>query len=770
MRIFCFIFFSFFFTNLYCQNFNYHINGNVNDSLSNIPVEFANITLYDADSIFQAGTITNENGEFSLSLTKKGMYKLVVSFIGYKSKIVNLNVINKKNNIGLIKIKPSAILLENVEIYGKRAYVNLVDKEIIRPDSSMLKTSTNALDVMSKISGLKVNRLNNNVSILGRNNVLVLLNGINKEGNINLSSIKPEDIEQIEIIKNPSSKYDSEYSSVINIILKKEIKNGFSVNIDLSYFGLRHNESSLNLEYGKEKIRLFCNYQLYLRNHPETITTHLESKTKTDTFTVNSYKEIENPFELGHFFQYGIDYFISKKSILNFTGDYKIINTNYDGTKKTTSITNNIKNYNLTTNQKIDGKYIMQNYSLFYKLKFDRIKSNLAFNVNYYKMNFEVFNLYKDTYHYSNKIFSNRTQDEYDDKESMNANIDYQQSLSEKIQIESGYQLYLRNIQNTYDQNSIIDKSNYDETRNSIYGNIYINNLGKFNVLVGLRFENSGISFNDNTNNYSNLNPNVGLLYKLNNKSSFTYNFKRYVNRPNFHQLKPFEYQIDSLNYTKGNPYLIPEKNDYNNIAYVYRNKTFLINSSLFYKTGYDVIANTVLVNNGIRYSSQENIAKTKEYGFQLSSSFKPFDFIKLNPYFETYNQTFINDSLKNEIFSFSFSLSSEIQLTKDIFAGFDITIPGKRLYLQGHYLTNPSIDAVYLGKLVFNSKGMLLIGVSNPVNDMEIEYYEKSNNYKYTITDITKIRMFVIKFSYYFHKGNEIAKIQHQLNMEKDK
>ncbi|GAB4278860.1 MAG: TonB-dependent receptor [Marinilabiliales bacterium] len=770
MKLLYFIFIFFIINNVYCQNFNYQINGRVNDSLSNTPIEFANIALYNEDSVFQVGTITDNNGKFSITLSNKGKYKLIVSFIGYKSTILNINVINRKNNIGIIKIKPSTILLKNVEVYGKQAYVNLIDKEIVRPDSSILKTSTNALEVMSKISGLKVNRLNNTVSILGRDNVLVLLNGVHKEGGINLSSIKPDDIEEIEIIKNPSSKYDSEYSSIINIILKKRIKNGVSVNLDLNYFGLRHNESSLNLEFGKKNIRLFCNYQLYLRNHQREITTHLESETDTNNFIINTFKKIEHPFELGHFYQYGIDYFISKKSILNFTGDYKIINTNYDGIKETNSIINNIEKYNLTTNQKINGNYVMQNYSLFYKLKFDSIKSSLSFNTNYYKMNFEVLNLYNDIYYYSDTIFSNREQNDYDNKESINANIDYQQTLNKKIQIESGYQLYLRDIQNVYNQNSIIDKSSYTEVRNSIYCNFYISNITKFNFLLGVRFENSVILLDNNINKYSNLNPNVGVLYKLNPKSSITYNFKRSINRPNFQQLKPFEYQIDSLNYTKGNPYLIPEKNDYNNISYVYRNKTFIINPSLFYKTGYDVIANTVIVNNGIRYSSQENIARTNEYGFQLSSSFKPFDFITLNTYFDIYNQTFINDSLINKIFSLSFSLSSEIQLPKDLFAGFDITIPGKRLHLQGYYLTNPSIDAVYLGKLVLKSNGMLLIGISNPINDMKVDYYEKSNNYKYTITDITIFRMFVIKITYYYHKGNNISKVQHMLNMEKDK
>ena len=413
----------------------------------------------------------------------------------------------------------------------------------------------------------------------------------------------------------------------------------------------------------------------------------------------------------------------------------------------------------------------MQNYSLFYMLKFDSLKSDLSFNANYYKMNFETFNLYNDTYHYStDTILSNRAQNEFDNKESINFCIDYKQKLNEKFQIESGYQLYIRNIQNAYTQDSIFDKFNYNEIRNSIYGNIYINNLWNFDFIFGLRFENSNILIDNINNIYSNFNPNISILYKLNNKSYFTFNYKRSVNRPNFEQLKPFVYKIDSFNYTKGNPFLIPQKNDFYNIDYVYKGKNLLLNPSLFYKSAYDVIANSVIVNNGIRYSSQENIAKTIEYGFQLSSSFSPFSFIKLNPYFDIYNQNFYNDGLKNNIFSFSFSLSSEIKLPKDILAGFDITIPGKRLYLQGYYLSNPSIDAVYLIKSVLNSNGMLMVAVSNPINDIKVEYYENSDNYKYSKTDITKFRMFIIKFSYYFHKGKEISKIQRKLNMEKDK
>ncbi|NPA67928.1 MAG: TonB-dependent receptor, partial [Chlorobi bacterium] len=345
------------------------INGIILNQENKKAIPYADIRLFNLKDSLISGAITSYKGEFKLSDIPVGKYKLLINFIGFESKTINVDVFKKtKIKLGKIYIKPSYETLTEVTVKGDRGrYETLIDKNIFIPDTNMIKSSASAADLLGKIPGLKINRLNNTVKIIGQDNTTVLINGQERGGNVNIATIKPEDIDKIEIIKNPSSKYDGEYAGIINIILKKKVAAGLTLTLEPNYFGKMHNESFINIEYGIKKIRFFSNYMFHYRNHPVLQTDSLTTTENEDVYEKISETEYNKMQETGHFFQYGFDYFINDKNTFNFTGDYKIINADRTGAENTETYLNKNLYDEFSINMRTDGNYLMQNYSVYYK-------------------------------------------------------------------------------------------------------------------------------------------------------------------------------------------------------------------------------------------------------------------------------------------------------------------------------------------------------------------------------------------------------------------
>jgi len=759
------------------QNFKGVISGFVVDQF-NQRIQFATVQLLNTvDSTMLMGTITDEKGEFRLEQLEMGKYLLKISFVGFQPNIqfVNLSNSNRKLNLEKIELTRSEEQLEELVIKGERSsYLSLVSKDVVVPDSNMLKSSLTTIDLLKKVPGLKVNILNNSVTILGKDNVLVLIDGIDRSGNINLKTLDPKLIDRIEIIKAPSSKFDSEYTGVINIILKKR-NSGLTINVDLDYFGLRHNESSANIEYGVSKLRFFLGYQFHYRNHSQS-SNGWDSTFSNNAINFNTTEAFsENPIEIGHFFQYGFDYFINSKNTFNFTGDYKIINTNRETTSHTKTYHDSILINNFQTNLKPEGDYIMQNYSLYFEKEFNKPETNISFDVNYYQMDFNSNRMISDTYFNANgsilQMVDRKTINE-DDKTSLNFKVDYTQTLSNTFNYEVGYNFYFRSFNNQYNNDGLMEYFLYDEYRNSVYYDFYLNNIGKFSFINGLRIENTNILINDSIKDFHTyFVPVLSAMLKLNESHTFRTNYKQRLTRPTFIMLQPFTYQADSITYYSGNPFLLPQINDYFDISYVFKKEKFFLSSTIFVNFGKNIIGKNIEVIDNVKHISNENVANSFGYGIQFNSSLNLFNILRLNPYLDIYYQSFQNKDEKNSGHSSSFSLSGELTLPKDIFAGFDLTIPGKRYYLQGYDSDNFIIDAIYLGMPVLKEKGSVLIAVINPLSvDITTETFESTFDYKMYEQFGFDFRMFVVKFSYTFHKGKDVKTLSRQLNMERDK
>lgn len=775
MKIKSFFIICFFIQNilLFAQNNqDGKVSGTIIDLETKEGIAFANVILCSViDSAMVAATVTNEEGSFSISKIPYSQYLLKISCIGYKRKVVKIEV-GKSHQILPLEntaLTPDEIKLNDITIKGDRGSTRIfINKEVVVPDTSMLKSSANALELLSKIPGLKVDRLNNSVTILGKENVLLLINGIEREGGINLNTIKPDEIDKIEIINAPTSKYDSEYTGAINIILKRQSRKGFSVDLDLNYYGTRHNESFAQLQYGMKNLRIFGNYSYYLRNH---LFETSEQRNNNTYFYENESKQLKNK-ENGHFFQFGGDYFINGNNTLNFTGDYKTIDMNKNGVSST-DVSEQGADHSFSSAYFPSGKIVMQNYSVYYEHSFKNPLTRITTDFNYYNYRLDnqvdfFYTFFKDDLSLDYQSQSSRQ--ERFNKNSYNYKIDFSTLLFKSLAVETGYNFYRRDFQNYFTQNNLSEKFIFLEDRNSVYTNLTYK-FNKLSFYSGIRMENTHTLINKNIiNNYFHFVPGFGISWSQNGASNFQINFRKKLSRPEIELLNPFVYRQDSLNSNSGNPTLKPAINNNIEFRYIFKRNSFYLSPSLYYSWSRNIIGKRILLSGNSKFTQTDNIAQSESKGFQIRSTFTLFKIIKLNPFFHFYSKSVSDGNIENSGNSFSASLFTEIKLPGNTSVGVDLSLPGKEYYLQGFYQNNFRIDYLYGNINILKGKGMLMAGIINPFTILTTETREVWENTQLTLKNRMDNQMFFIKFAYSFNVGSAIKTLQRSYNMERDK
>ncbi|MDF1549309.1 MAG: outer membrane beta-barrel family protein [Bacteroidales bacterium] len=747
-----------------------NLRGKVIDMHENA-IQYVSIRLFlqNSDSLI-AGTITDQNGEFSFTKISNIWNTIKIDYIGYKQQIIKLNFDEKvsKLNLGNITLVEDDVFLEEISVKGDKGHIEVkVDRNVVIPDSMALNSSSSALELMAKIPGLEVNPLNNSVTIPGKANVLVLINGFARP--INLNTIPSEEIEKIEIITNPVSEYDSEYTGVINIVLKKKDLQGFQGTSSIGYYGNSHNDSYVQAEYGRGKIRLFGTYNIYFRNHSrinETI--RISYDESNENYRYYSFSKLDKPLELGHFFQYGLDIFINDKNTLNFTGDNKISISDFKTILNTGSYLNNLITDSLNSLKIFRGKYFQDNYSVFYKRHFDDKENEFNVDLNYYRMQFEEKNTFNESYYWLNRNIV-RSENSIDHKESINFKTNYSHEISDIFNLQIGYKFYYLNGKNEFFHNTAIQIFRNKESRHSIYFTAILR-LKKFDFQFGVREELTLIDIADSIiNKYDDLLPSFGILTRLNEKSHLKFNYIRSLIRPRYWMLKPFVYQLDSLNYSVGNPYLLPSREDNFELTYLLRSGGQYFTTALYYNQSTDLFETKADVDKNISTKYTTNDANGYRIGLKLSGTIKQFKIWKLNFYIET-SYSMIKDEIeKNSGYSLRYSISSEIGLPWQTYLNISLSSNGKYYDLQGYTKNHFAITGIYLSKKIFKKQGYIFTGVSYPFNEMEFERYESAYNYNTNQKSTIFFRMYILKLSYNFKTGKKIQTLDRELNMERD-
>jgi len=561
-------------TNAYSNNPG-KIEGVVMDAQSSLSVIAAKVELIKvADSTVVKVILTDIDGKYALQDIPYGKYALRISGMTYRKQIIpDINITPEKPNIkfSATTLLPESKTLNEVVVTGYKMTGQIEDDKIVY--SVKDKTSAMAqsgLDLLKQLPEVSVNFLTNEVTLAGSSNILFQVNG-KKVDRTYLQQINPKMVEKIEVVTNPGSKYDGDIDAVINIIMKKNGEDGLTgrINLEIPTSKTFFSNNNVNIDYYNKGVHLFVagwggmsRWNLFFNNSRTSIQ-------GTDNTTVLQQNASGPTVHRYVGFTYGGDWFINDRNIINF---YSTLcpQVPFGNDVTMDNLPADVRSAHIRTFTGNHYDHFYNNYSLFYKHKFS--KQDHEFSVegffsnnrdgndkDYYEQNYDSNNVLSE-------IITNRNNQVTDySKNQFIVKADYTYPVTNKLKVSGGYNFNLSRIDDKFDEriSAFSDRMKYDESRNSLYGNISWN-IGQLNLQSGMRFEASDVHIShsyDSTRNYTCFLPFASLQYKLGKKQTLRLSYRKSIQRPGMYQLSPFNYQDDPYTENVGNLALEPSYN-----------------------------------------------------------------------------------------------------------------------------------------------------------------------------------------------------------------
>jgi outer membrane receptor protein involved in Fe transport len=631
------------------------ITGYVIDSSATKAVEFANVGLINKVTNKPIdGTTADEKGKFTLNRIPKGSYKLMITFIGFKTYTAdNLEVDEKGTNIdlGVIKLAPNVQTLEEVTVAGQKALIeDKVDRLVYNAEKDGTSKGGDATDVLKKVPMLSVD-LDGNVSLKGNTNVKVLIN--NKPSSIMASSVAdamkqiPADmIKSVEVITSPSAKYDAEGSSgIINIITKKNTLQGLTLNIDTSV-GIRGSSLNLNGNYRKGKMGFSvggfgrANYNVNGAFENEQITT----TTAGEKFTNMQIADTRSKEAFGQY-RFGWDYDINKKNTVTASFRYGLRNQNryQDLLKNQQYINANLINTNTRNVETIDnsGSYDL---NLDYTHTYDKPQREFSILTQISRNN-RTNDFINALLGIDNQSITSRIKNNNDSfNQEITIQADYQTPITKNHIIELGGKGILRQVSSDF-KYSFANGANapYMEVTNKQLSNVFdydqnvigtytslTSKLGKkYNSKIGVRYEFTDIlaKFKDGQNlnipKYGIVVPSVTLSRNLKGGSTLKISYNRRIQRPSLQFLNPNKNASNPLSISYGNPELDPEfTNNFEMTLNTFFKNTFLTISPFFRNTNNAIESLRDVIGKDTIRTTYANIGSQNAYGFTVFGNY----------------------------------------------------------------------------------------------------------------------------------------------------
>ena len=562
-------------TSLTCQAQN--IKGKVCYEKDKSPVQFASVALVQLpDSTMITGVITLTDGGYLLEKVKPGNYFLKASFVGYKAngKNVIVEATNKEVSVDTIYLAEIITSLKEVTVSAERIKgKEMVDRTVYAIPEVIAKSSTNGYDILKKIPQVNVD-FQNNITLNGSSNFIIQVDGRQRDRDY-LNKLLPSDIQSIEIISNPSGKYEGNIDGVINIILKKEARYGMNGNVGgvVKPFNKPTVQATGSLDYSMGKITFYITGFSFLQklNINTTNTSNFVMNDSTSIMSGTGALKVTSSSV-----NTGFDYYLNDKNNLSFNISYKPIDQDINVPGETVLYKSSVPLNTILSLSANTTHSAETAASLFYKKTFSKPVQEFTAEANLYRFKSNTGNDFTNTrYLYNSDIEINsysRLEDDINNRNYFSVKLNYVQPLGMSAKIETGYQLYSQQMSYLFNINNQ-ETSNmfkYDEFRNSIYGGITWN-LKKVGFQAMLRVENSHIKADSVTEpNYSCFLPSANLQYKFSASHNLKFTYNRRINRPGIYNMDPYYKIGQNYDITVGNPNLKPDYRDRLQLTYTW--------------------------------------------------------------------------------------------------------------------------------------------------------------------------------------------------------
>lgn len=741
------------------------IQGTVLDSLTQEPIGFASIVLQEAlEKKDVDGGLADEKGRFALKELKNAKYNVIISFLGYETKILGPYKINKdlqEYKLGNILLQPTAKNLEEVTVVGAKELVeHKIDRLVFNAEKDVTSKGGTAADVLRRTPLLTVD-LEGNVSMRGSSNLKVLING--KPSTIMSSNIAdalkmiPADvIEKVEVITNPGAKYDAEGTGgIINIVTKTKKIQGVSGNIYASA-GSKSSSLGSNINVRMGKIGFNGNLGgFYWRGKGESSIQRENLGTTINPYYLQTGNSSNDGG--GLYSQVSADYDINSKNSL--TASVRLPLNRFANENSQTTFAGDQPGqlpFSFKRNSDVVNKVFGTDVNVDYRKTFDK-ESEQEFSIS-------------GQYSYSDRN-TDYTTDQFDSLDIINyrelgPNIstnkeytlasDYTHPISKNVVVESGAKGIFRNVfsdiyydtlnfttqqfQRDVSRNNLF---NYDQNVASAYGQITFPITTSLKGRAGLRYEHTfikGLTESDGNefkNDYASWIPSGLLSYSFKDKSTMKLSYSRRIQRPSMFYLNPYVNYNDPTNISYGNPELEPELTESFELSYSFSKNIKNGTVSVYYKTTDDLIDNYRFVDSaGVTHSTFNNLANSISSGVSINGGIMKLGSIILNGTVNLYYQKVESSQftdVRNDAFSYSVNGFAMVNVTPTLGVTFFGFVNSPKLTTQGKQ-SSWFVYSIGLRKDLWKKMGGISIGVDNifhPKMNLDAEFKSSTLYYK---------------------------------------
>lgn len=743
-------------------------SGKIVEKNTKQPLEFATIILTDTTTNkLITGESTNNKGEFSMKV-KKGNYNIKIEFIGFKNHLINNISLTKNHSIGTILLQEDSQALDEIEVTAEKSTVEYkLDKRVFNVGKDLISKGGSVNDILNNVPSVNVD-IEGAVSLRGNSNVRVLINGKPSvlTANGGLESIPSESIEKVEVITNPSAKYDAEGTGgIINIILKRNKNGGFGSSLQLTTGIPDNHRINYNINYKREKFNLFSNisysYRAFDGNGYLNRTNYVNDVITSFSNRTTNMNRSRRTFNL----YFGSDYYINDHNTLTLSY-YHRNNTSKNTVNYTFNFLDNLGDVDniLTSKESYREPQKANQIEVNYVKTFAKKGQKFTVNFQYDFWNDDENELVEEQERFPTTSAINllKSRDVESSKDFL-FQSDFKLLITKKSHVEMGIKGEIRNIDSDYkvwDNTVLIDSlDNLLKYNERIYGAYvqYGNRENKLQYLFGLRAEYANTGSTDIKNkfktakNYTDLFPTAHLTYNFNDATNMQLSYSRRIRRPSFWHLNPFGGISDRRNIRVGNPDLNPMYTNSFELGFLKRLNKFTFNPSIYYQKTTNVFETLVTPNtDGALISKPINSGTENRFGVELAIKYSPYKWWRLSSEFNYYsfNQRglyTVDDS------TWSTRLNSRMKFSKlTVQSSFNYS--GKRqsgqIFTEAQYRANIGIS-----KDIWSDKATVTLNMNNILNSRVRKQLITGKKYTTNVYNRPIGRFTSITFTYRFNR-----------------
>lgn len=773
----------------------YSITGKVLDETSKA-MNYVNVLLLQtSDSSLVKGSITDSTGQYVFENINDGEYLVSASMMGYGQVYSVPFVINGEDKtISNLSLSESSVDVEQVTVTATKPFIELqADKIVVNVEGSAVMAGNNALEVLRKSPGVIVDN-DNNITLKGRQGVLVMIDGkqtylSTDEVTRMLENMPASNVTSIEIINNPSARYDAAGNAgIINIKLKKDNSVGFNGSIQLGgglglytgdYGPFEKLNGNFRMNYRQKKFNIFGNY-----NHWNSEGWNDNNISRTIPFNNDITYFDQYSFRGNHGYseryQAGADFFLSDKTIVGVLAEGRFGTWNNTGDNDTyiTGDFNEPFSY-LKSNQISQNNWNNQSFNLNFKHDFGEGKE-LTFDTDYSffrsTADADYFNYYFDDEGMKSAPDDPLMNDTRSDVDIVAAKIDYVHPIDEKTSLEVGAKSSFVTTDNAVDffvtdsiGNWIVDDGRtntfiYEENIHAAYVN-FNKQFEKFSLQAGLRGELTDALGNSVTldttveRSYFNLFPSLNISHQLGEKHSMSYSYSRRIDRPTYQDLNPFLYFLDQYTFERGNPLLQPQFTHALSVTYGFQNMAF---ATINYSITNNAMTEIIFQDDSLKltFQTEDNLARVDNFSLNLSTPIPVKDWwmirVNFTGFYNHFQAEFPEYSIDTKNWAGNFYVSNNFTLSKKIRAELSGSYQTPLTYGIIDMAAQYGIDAG-LNMKVLDGKGKLSVNINDIFNTRRFAGIIQQGNIDAAISNDWESRRVFASFSYNF--GNSELK-----------